>query len=154
MKKCTKCSELKENFGKHKHTADGLASWCRDCKNVQSNKKKDEKMLTKLGHVTRILSQRKTEAKKQNVVFEIDKEYALSIAGDICPVLGMPLSWCERKGKATDNSPSLDKFDPKLGYVPGNVAWISFLANTIKSNATVEQIESVANWMRKTQCST
>jgi len=105
-------------------------------------------MKDKRGHVNRIINQRRAESKKQNVVFEIDSEYAFSLAQDICPVLGITLSWTERNGKATDNSPSLDKFNPKLGYIKGNVAWISFKANTIKSNASFNEIQAVADWMK------
>jgi hypothetical protein len=33
MKKCTRCSELKENnlFAKRSRSSDGLASWCKKC---------------------------------------------------------------------------------------------------------------------------
>lgn len=151
MKQCTKCKLISDNFGKHKYTKDKLASWCRTCKNIQTNCKKDTNMQQKRGHVSRILSQRRTEAKKQQVPFEIDLDYLFSITTDICPVLGIKLSWCERKGKATDNSPSLDKFNPNLGYVQGNVCWISFKANTMKQRATADEVQALANWMKQTE---
>lgn len=65
---------------------------------------------------------------------------------DTCPVLGIPLY--PSKGKATDNSPSLDRIDPALGYVPGNVAWISNRANRIKNDATADELASVTKWLR------
>jgi len=63
-----------------------------------------------------------------------------------CPVLGWELDYT---GTDPQRGWSIDKFDPALGYVPGNVTIISRLANTIKSNATIEQVEQVAAWMRK-----
>lgn len=63
-----------------------------------------------------------------------------------CPVLGWELDYT---GTDHQRGWSIDKFDPALGYVPGNVTIISRLANTIKSNATIEQVEQVAAWMRK-----
>jgi uncharacterized membrane protein len=39
--------------------------------------------------------------------------------------------------------------NPRLGYVPGNVAVISFIANAIKSNATPKQLEKVSKWVTK-----
>lgn len=158
MKKCVKCGESSENFGKHKHTKDGFASWCNFCKNKQTREHRKELHQTKRGHLSRILAQRKSEAKKQNIPFDLDLDYLFNIANDVCPILNIRLSWGERKGKATDNSPSLDKFNPKLGYIKGNVTWISFKANTIKNNATSEEIQAVANWMQNitnattTQC--
>lgn len=151
MKICTKCKTESDLFGSNKATKDKLDSWCKICKNKQNNNRRDIEWRTKLGHLSKILNQRKCEARKKNIPYDIDAEYALSIAQDVCPVLGIKLSWGERKGNATDSSPSLDKFVPELGYVKGNVAWISFKANTIKSNANAEEIQAVANWMRKIQ---
>jgi hypothetical protein len=62
----------------------------------------------------------------------------------VCPVLGMLL--VRNTGKAQDNSPSFDCFIPELGYVPGNVAVISWRANKIKHNATVDELQRVAAW--------
>jgi hypothetical protein len=65
-----------------------------------------------------------------------------------CPVLGLRLK--QGTGKRRRNSsPTLDRLNPRLGYVPGNVAVISFIANTIKSNATPRQIQKVAEWVGK-----
>jgi hypothetical protein len=64
-----------------------------------------------------------------------------------CPVLGIELK--RSKGTVGDASPTLDRFVPALGYVPGNVAVISMLANRIKTNATSEQIELVLKWLRR-----
>lgn len=63
---------------------------------------------------------------------------------DKCPALGIPLV----RGDY-DAAPSLDRYDPKLGYVVGNVFVISNLANRIKNSATADQVEAVAVWMKK-----
>lgn len=46
-------------------------------------------------------------------------------------------------------SPTLDRIDPKKGYVPGNVAVISDKANAIKSNANYRQIGEVYKWLKR-----
>jgi hypothetical protein len=62
-----------------------------------------------------------------------------------CPVLGLAL---ERHGEARNNSASLDRIDPRCGYVPGNVSIISHLANRIKYTVTdPEFFERLAGWM-------
>ena len=35
-KRCTKCRQWqpRRNFATHRHTLDGLQSWCRECKRV------------------------------------------------------------------------------------------------------------------------
>lgn len=63
----------------------------------------------------------------------------------LCPALGIPL---KRGGKSTDDSPTIDRNIPSKGYVKGNVTIISGLANRIKTNATLEQIEKVARWLK------
>jgi len=46
-------------------------------------------------------------------------------------------------------SPSLDRIDPKKGYVRGNIIVLSHLANTIKSHATPDELETVAAFVRQ-----
>ena len=48
----------------------------------------------------------------------------------------------------TDDSPSLDRIVPELGYVTSNVRVISWRANAIKRNACADEIEAVALWLR------
>jgi archaellum component FlaC len=59
-----------------------------------------------------------------------------------CPLLGIPLT----KGKdgVHSNSPTLDRIDSNKGYVKGNVWVISYKANTIKSDATPEELLTIA----------
>lgn len=57
---------------------------------------------------------------------------------DVCPVLGIQMF--RVGGRKSRNSPSLDKIIPELGYVPSNVRWISDRANTLKSNATLDEM--------------
>ena len=117
-------------------------------KNIASRNKQYS---TKEGHARLIFSGVKSRARKTNIPCTISVEDLIKEIPDYCPVLGIKLSWCERKGQAgdKDTSPSLDKFDPKLGDINGNVFWISGLANKIKSNFTSDQHAAVANWMKE-----
>ncbi len=65
---------------------------------------------------------------------------------EVCPALGIPLR--VSRGRPTDNSPSLDKVIPELGYVRGNVAVISLRANRIKYDATLDELVKLAVWFR------
>lgn len=65
---------------------------------------------------------------------------------DRCPVLGIRL---KKQGNAcSDASPTIDRIDSSLGYAPGNIAIISHRANSIKRNATAEELELVAGYVR------
>jgi hypothetical protein len=59
-----------------------------------------------------------------------------------CPLLGIKLEI--GVGGCKPNSPSLDRIDPNLGYIKGNVWVISNKANSIKNNATPEELLTIA----------
>jgi hypothetical protein len=63
----------------------------------------------------------------------------------LCPVLGTPI--LPGVGRMADSSPSLDRKDPKQGYIPGNVFLISWRANRIKSDGTAEEHRRIADWI-------
>lgn len=68
------------------------------------------------------------------------------IRGDIivpavCPVLGLPL--LRTRGKVSPGSPSLDRIDNSKGYIRGNIRVISYRANSLKSNATIDEMTKV-----------
>jgi hypothetical protein len=81
-------------------------------------------------------------AQSSNLPFEITP---LDIVIPIkCPILDVELSLTGPR----DSRPSLDRIIPSLGYVSGNVAVISFRANRLKSDASLVEIEAVANYIR------
>jgi len=63
----------------------------------------------------------------------------------ICPVLGIKLRFGGRIG---NDSPSVDRFENSSGYIPGNVRVISWRANNLKRDATIEELQSVIVYMR------
>lgn len=62
-----------------------------------------------------------------------------------CPMLGIPL---RLQGPRSANSPSLDRLDPALGYVPNNVRVISDHANRLKGDRTLSQLKDLAGRAR------
>lgn len=84
----------------------------------------------------------KERAEKLGLPFNITEEDV--IIPERCPVLGIPLEI--GNGRPMPNSPSLDRIVPELGYVKGNVIVVSHKANTIKNNATPEEIRKVADF--------
>lgn len=61
----------------------------------------------------------------------------------MCPILGQEMVF----GGETNNSPSIDRVLPHLGYTSGNVAWVSKIANTLKSDRTANELRMIADWM-------
>lgn len=60
-----------------------------------------------------------------------------------CPLLDIPI--ITTSSCVTDNSPSLDRIIPELGYIPNNIIVISFKANTIKQRATPDELRMIAD---------
>lgn len=75
--------------------------------------------------------------------------FAIAVADivipDRCPVLGLDL--VVGTNRHTDASPTLDRKDPVLGYVPGNVRVISFRANLLKNNGTADEHRRIADYI-------
>ena len=67
-----------------------------------------------------------------------------------CPVLGISLR--PGAGKTAPDSPSLDRIIPEVGYVKGNVRVISSRANTLKSDATLDEIRKIVEYMETNKC--
>ena len=90
----------------------------------------------------------KARAKLKDIPFKITWEEILDLVGKgFCPVFGTPYNLSSRG--VTNASANLDRRVASLGYTKKNCRVISNLANRIKTNATIEQISTVLNWMRK-----
>ena len=55
----------------------------------------------------------------------------------------------QSNGGGAYNSPSIDRIIPDLGYIKGNVHWISKRANQIMSDATPDQVIQVGAYLKK-----
>lgn len=105
-----------------------------------------------------MLVRAKNRAKKYGLPFDLT-------ANDIripatCPVLGIPLNTLpgtqppgggRGSGSLTDHSPSLDKLDPALGYVRGNVVVVSMRANRLKGELSPDEMISLGKRFKKIQ---
>lgn len=63
-----------------------------------------------------------------------------------CPITKQKIDWKVLK-KHTQNSPTLDKIVPSLGYVSGNVKIISHLGNTLKSSNSIETLRNTIEYL-------
>ncbi len=96
-------------------------------------------------HRSILLNSARHRARVFQVPFDLTKD-DISIP-EMCPILGIKLEVGTRLRR--DNSPSLDRLKPELGYVRGNVRVISYRANRIKSDGTREEHEQVVAYMRE-----
>lgn len=86
--------------------------------------------------VTRLLSRCRKRARNKGISY--DPCINNLIIPTHCPYLNIELDYeCDTYNK---NMASIDRIDPELGYVEGNVQIVSMLANQMKSHATKEEL--------------
>lgn len=96
-------------------------------------------------------SRAKRRAAQKGVPFAIEPSDI--VIPERCPILGIPLrigvhGFRVHEFGGDEDSMSLDRIVPELGYVPGNVAVISWRANRLKNNATLDELEALLRWLR------
>lgn len=96
--------------------------------------------------LARMLCEAKSRAKTKGIEFSITEEDVKW--NDVCPVLGIPITYQRGKGRGGDDcSPSLDRIDNTKGYVQGNVRIISNRTNKLKNTMTRQECELILkNW--------
>jgi len=96
-------------------------------------------------HLT--LGKLKKRASFKKIPVTVDIDYLVSIFPDDmkCPILKMEMKF----GGERSSSPSLDRLVPEKGYVQGNIAWVSLLANTVKDQRTPKELRLIADWIEK-----
>ena len=159
-KECKRCNETKNvsDFYVNKSAGSGgYDCYCKICRYAYHKERKDiinnkrrEKMKVDLEYRQNILNQKKQSHYKniKQAIFNRAKARAIKwglefniqiediVIPDICPILEIPIF----PGKKGDyfNTPSLDRINNDLGYIKGNIAVISMLANSMKNAASLD----------------
>ena len=91
----------------------------------------------------------KRRAKEKAVPFNLTSKDLIPLVPDACPVFGTPFIFTGNASGGIDTSPSIDRIDPKKGYVLENVAIISVKANALKNAYTAGELMQVALWLNE-----
>lgn len=97
-----------------------------------------------------IYIQKRKQARKKDIEFNLDKS-DITIPNR-CPILDIEL----KQGRTPEikgpqrNSPSIDRIDNSKGYVKGNIQIVSNRVNTMKNDASPEELLKFADWIYKT----
>lgn len=169
LRTCKHCQLPKtfEELVKDKRKKDGVIAICKVCShkqtkarpsyekskeeinrryredNVFAERKKLSRQKYHLDYLPRvILSNAKVRARRMGIEFNLEESDI--IIPEFCPLLNIPIYRGTNTVKG--NSPSLDRKDTRLGYIKGNVQIISYKANTMKSDATPDELKNfIAN---------
>lgn len=141
MKLCSRCN---------KQPRQRSHAWCSECHSAYARERyraahTDSRMVQDLvsgrgyrkNHpANRMWQSARERARKKNLPFSLElRDIEIPT---LCPVLGIPLD-----KRDLWHTPSLDRLIPEKGYVPENVCVISYRANSIKQNATAEELRKV-----------
>jgi hypothetical protein len=98
----------------------------------------------------KLLEGARVRAKRYNIVCDLTLEDLIDLypKDNLCPVLNIPLFWGSSGKGNRNNSPSLDRIDPKGNYSKDNICIISWRANLLKSDASLEEIEALYMYMK------
>jgi hypothetical protein len=167
---CRKCDQTKQRseFGSNTGIKDGLHTYCRQCCSTarkayferdpdafrarqraywgrpENGRGAKARAWHAANPASALLDRAKRRAAKKGLDFNLTLSDILPLP-DVCPVLGIPL----RKGNhpRDPNAYSLDRIDNSKGYTAGNVIVMSNRANSLKNDATPEEIHALSRWV-------
>ena len=142
-KVCKDCGSYRPSEEYYKNRR-GLHSTCKSCY-IKRNSEYQAKYRAKNRFAIRMRSCR-ARSKEKGLPFNLTTEYLESIWTNNCPAFGTTLNIDARKG--SKEHAQLDRIIPDLGYVEGNVVWLSERANRIKDDASIEDLERLITWLK------
>lgn len=134
---CKKCGVEKEDkfFSAHSQCKTGYdISACKPCKKAAFDWKKTP--LEK-----RMYNRTKARAKQRNIEFSL--ELSDIVLPKFCPVFKRKLIYAD-----PDWTYSIDRINPNLGYIKGNIVIMSNRANMLKNDATASELQLVVDYLR------
>jgi len=150
-KKCNKCGLIKNfklyrkknNKSGWKDINGGLRySYCKHC---ESQRMRERYILNP---IPQMLSNSKIRAKKKDLPHNIKSKDMEKIwpKNNKCPVLGNNFDMGYKKGRSKNYAPSLDRIEPKKGYVKDNIIIVSDIVNRMKQDATLDDLKKISEF--------
>lgn len=145
---CLECSNEKtfNHFSRiNKHDKfSGIRDICKNCSRAKTSREIRARTW-EFDSVKIMLMNSKERAKRNGIEFSLTEE-DIQIP-EKCPVLGIPLFRCKKNN--WNNSPSIDRIDNTEGYVKENIVIVSRRANILKRDATIDELEKIADFYKK-----
>lgn len=144
LKRCRSCG-VEKPLSEFYKKGTGRTAHCIECTKLKVRSEKHrayqrryqkENTSTEQAMLNRSKSRARKKGFEHNITIEDIK------IPNTCPLLGIQL--IKGRDGVHPNSPTLDRIDSTKGYVKGNVWVISYKANTIKSDATPEELLTIA----------
>lgn len=149
---CNRCGEYrKPSEYTYSKTGAFRVRYCNICRGNANSKRIHGNYRL---YIQKQLAQIKHRAVKNNIPFDLDAEYMISLwdsQSGMCFYTDSILN-INNNIKHNRNSASLDKIVPELGYTKGNVVWCTQRINVMKNDATLDEMKKwMPDWYRRVQ---
>jgi predicted nucleic acid-binding Zn ribbon protein len=114
------------------------------CSDMSSYK---NRMLSVDFRVNKLMAMAKNRAKEKSLPFDLDLPYLLDLWNSQegkCPITGTNFVLESGTGRVHKDSPSIDRIEPALGYVKGNVRFTTYHINVALSEFGLESLYELA----------
>lgn len=149
LKRCSKCKQEKsvDDFHHDRQKPDGYCMCCKECrKGYRQERRGSHKEQMKAWRIANpertMLVSARFRAKKEKLPFLLRQEDI--VIPEACPICGRTMKSGVGRGRLLSTSPTLDKWDPKLGYVVGNIWVICHACNFRKLDRSGEELLTFA----------
>jgi hypothetical protein len=165
-KTCATCKVEKSifNFTKNNAAKDKLQYKCKDCDLDYQTKRREENKLKMLDYsrnyqtrkrkefdyrLQMLLNASRQRSKKKSRENNLTIQDIRDVFPEdgLCPIFGIKLVFGDAGFR--ENSPSIDRLDSKKGYTKDNIQIISWKANRIKKDASIEELELILAYMKQ-----
>ena len=119
------------------------------CKACAKNSAYRTHMLDYKWRLKKLIAMAKNRAQEKNLPFNLTHEYLIGLwdgMDGICPISKreLDLNPYGEKGQVNPNAPSIDRINPKLGYVQGNVRIVIYHINVALSEFGLDALIKLA----------
>lgn len=153
---CRKCKKEKDDtlFHKNKSKPSGLSSWCIECRKTfdginRANYRPHQLSYRKKNRAMKLVGCIRTRAKNNGITFDLDKHTKLiqqRIDNGFCEMTGIAF---DLDANMDFNSPSIDRIDPRKGYVYSNIRVVCFAINcALNKWGEGPLLQVVLGWLR------
>lgn len=160
---CNRCGVTKplDNFQKQRTVKCGRRGICKACHQARrasikpprgpvspEESKRKKKAWTQRNRIRMLLHDIRGRARRNGLEYDLTPE-DIKIP-EVCPILGIPLSFGKKFGNIErGKSPSVDRIDNSKGYIKSNIVVVSYRANCIKRDATLDELQKIAEFYAK-----
>jgi hypothetical protein len=153
-KVCSKCGTPKslDDFSPHPKCKGGKRGTCKSCASTFSVKWQALKKSTLVGQLEYLLRSAKSRARASEVPFDLGIDFLIKLHEDqngVCSVTKLRFCNEPTESHASPYALSIDRIQPKKGYVEGNVQLVLLAVNLAKNDWPVQDLSLI--WLRMAQ---